>query len=76
MTPERRLWKAVLGAAAMEAEKNINNGEAKDALYHYNWSRRVDCKSVCEYANIDWGCVKVGFKRIYQESKKKLELVI
>ena len=76
MTPERTLWRSVLCTAALDAQKNINNGEARDALYHYNWSRRADCKSVCEYANIDWDCIKAGFKRIYQESKKKPELVI
>jgi len=62
--PEIRLWKAVLIQAAEDATENKNNGDQKDAEYHYGWSQTWRCWWVCLNANISHDCVKAAFKRI------------
>lgn len=68
-TPERRLWQSVLAIAGEDARKDSEDGELHGAEWHYGWSQRSACRRVCEYADVDWDCVKAGFKRIYEDNK-------
>lgn len=70
---ERLLWQNVLGTAGMDAIYNVKESPKFDAEWHYEWSKGIYCEWICHAASVDWGCIKAGFKTIYQEVQSQGE---
>lgn len=66
MENEVRLWRNVIISATLDARKNICDGKIKDALWHYTWSKTEYCMLVCDYADLDYYCIRTGFEKIYR----------
>lgn len=65
-----KLWQHVLINFARQACES-----RQEAYNYYNWSKGIDCRMVCEFANIDVDAVRVFFKEMHEDTSDKAEIL-
>jgi len=67
---EIAIWQAVILQAAIDMATD-NGNKICGAKQVYAWSKTEDCEEVCEYAQMNYGVVKIGFAKIYLKHLNK-----
>lgn len=63
MSPEVKLWRAVIINAVKDAQTN-KKSDLQDAAWHARWADTAKFREVCSCANLDPDTIRDGFKNI------------
>lgn len=70
--PDVIMWQAVILQAVRDAQANEVSQQCGTEKI-YKWSKSMDCKDVCYYAQLDHDSIRIGFINIYLDFLKQQE---